>query len=157
MRSPRILLVVLTVLSFALAACGEEPASTTGAGGDDQPSCPEDVVTSDTGLEYRELECGGGPEASRGDVAHVHYTGTLEDGTEFDSSVGGKPFTFVLGAGQVIAGWDEGIEGMSVGGKRELTIPPELGYGEMGSPPVIPPNAVLIFEVELVGLDQPTD
>jgi FKBP-type peptidyl-prolyl cis-trans isomerase FkpA len=100
--------------------------------------------------------CGDGDEAARGDVVSVHYTGTLEDGSEFDSSVDRGPFSVRLGAGDVIAGWDEGIPGMKVGGTRVLTIPPELGYGEGGYPPVIPPNATLIFEIELLEI-QPSE
>jgi FKBP-type peptidyl-prolyl cis-trans isomerase len=84
----------------------------------------------------------------------VHYTGWLTDGTKFDSSLDrGQPFRFVLGEGQVVQGWDEGVEGMRVGGRRKLTIPPNLGYGEAGAGGVIPPNATLIFEIELVGID----
>ncbi|MGH2710668.1 MAG: FKBP-type peptidyl-prolyl cis-trans isomerase [Actinomycetota bacterium] len=100
-----------------------------------------------------DTNCGDGAEAVSGKSVSVHYVGTLEDGTQFDSSRDrGTPFEFQLGGGQVIAGWDEGIEGMKVGGVRELTIPPDLGYGASGSPPVIPPNATLLFEVELLGV-----
>ncbi|HET7482129.1 MAG TPA: FKBP-type peptidyl-prolyl cis-trans isomerase [Actinomycetota bacterium] len=105
------------------------------------------------GLKYQDLECGTGPEAKAGDTLTVHYVGKLESGKKFDASRDhGSPFTFPLGAGQVIKGWDEGLVGMKVGGKRELTIPPELGYGAAGSPPVIPPNATLVFEVELLDI-----
>lgn len=105
----------------------------------------------DSGLVIEDLECGDGVEATAGDSVSVHYTGTLEDGTKFDSSLDrDQPFEFNLGAGQVIAGWDEGVAGMKVGGKRKLTIPPELGYGEAGAGGVIPPDATLIFEVELL-------
>lgn len=91
--------------------------------------------------------------AQQGDTIAVHYRGTLENGTEFDSSYKrGEPFSFTLGAGQVIKGWDEGLVGMKVGEKKKLTIPPEKGYGVNGMPPVIPPNATLIFEVEVVGI-----
>ena len=95
---------------------------------------------------------GKGPEAVRGKTVEVHYTGRLTDGTQFDSSVGGAPFSFKLGAGEVIEGWDRGAAGMKVGGKRTLTLPPELGYGAAGAPPDIPPNATLVFEVELVAV-----
>lgn len=111
----------------------------------------EIVGVSPTGLKIEDVEEGSGDAANPGDRVRVHYTGTLEDGTVFDSShPRGRPFTFVLGAGQVISGWDVGVRGMKEGGKRRLTIPPELGYGSRGSPPKIPPNATLIFDVELL-------
>jgi len=89
--------------------------------------------------------------AETGKTVKVHYTGTLTDGTKFDSSLDrGEPFSFQLGAGQVIRGWDEGVKGMRVGGKRKLTIPPDMGYGAAGAPPKIPPNATLMFEIELL-------
>ena len=111
---------------------------------------PEQTTTA-SGLVIEDLTVGSGVAAKAGDTVSVHYTGTLIDGSKFDSSVDrGTPFTFTLGAGEVIQGWDEGIAGMKVGGKRKLTIPPELGYGAGGYPPVIPANATLIFEVELV-------
>ena len=105
-------------------------------------------------MEIKEIECGEGTEAESGDLLVVHYTGKLDDGTVFDSSVGGDPFSFQLGSGMVIQGWELGFEGMKEGGKRELTIPPELGYGEAGAPPDIPPNATLTFEVELVEVQE---
>ena len=105
-----------------------------------------------SGLEQHDLKDGAGESATHGDVVVVHYTGWLKDGKQFDSSVGGEPFSFKLGAGEVIAGWDEGIAGMMVGGKRKLWIPAALGYGRHGSPPEIPPNAELVFEVELLEL-----
>jgi FKBP-type peptidyl-prolyl cis-trans isomerase len=103
------------------------------------------------GLKYTDDQVGTGAEATAGKTAIVHYTGWLENGTKFDSSHDrGQPLSFPLGAGRVIRGWDEGVAGMKVGGKRTLTIPPALGYGANGAPPVIPPNATLKFEVELV-------
>lgn len=108
------------------------------------------MVTTDSGLQYQDSECGEGPEAASGDVVTVHYTGTLENGKTLDSSVGEEPFTFQLGVSQVLPGWHEGVAGMSVGGKRTLTIPPELAYGEAGSPPVIPRNSTVIFDIEVL-------
>jgi len=106
---------------------------------------------TDTGLKYEDLEEGTGAEAEAGQQVTVHYTGWLVDGTKFDSSHDrNQPFSFALGKGQVIRGWDEGVQGMKVGGKRKLTIPPQLGYGARGAGGVIPPNATLVFEVELL-------
>ncbi len=103
--------------------------------------------------KIEDLVKGNGPEAVRGKTVEVHYTGWLTDGTKFDSSVDrNEPFRFRLGAGEVIEGWDRGVAGMKVGGKRKLTLPPELGYGARGAPPSIPPNATLVFEVELLSV-----
>ncbi len=102
-------------------------------------------------IEYIEIEPGTGPQPKQGDTVHVHYVGTLEDGTEFDNSINrGQPIAFPLGMGRVIQGWDQGIAMMNVGGKATLIIPPELGYGARGAGGVIPPNATLTFDVELV-------
>ena len=108
-------------------------------------------MTTESGLKYYDFEVGSGEQPSAGDSVTVHYTGWLEDGTKFDSSLDrGQPFTLVLGQGNVIPGWDEGLSTMRYGGRRQLVIPPELGYGEQGAPGAIPPNSTLIFEVELL-------
>ncbi|GAC1353790.1 MAG: FKBP-type peptidyl-prolyl cis-trans isomerase [Herpetosiphon sp.] len=108
--------------------------------------------TTPSGLQYEDLTEGTGAAPRSGQSVSVHYTGWLTDGTKFDSSRDrGQPFSFVLGAGQVIKGWDEGVASMKVGGKRKLTIPPSLGYGARGAGGVIPPQATLVFEVELLG------
>jgi FKBP-type peptidyl-prolyl cis-trans isomerase FkpA len=106
---------------------------------------------TDSGLKYDDLVEGEGAVAAEGQRVVVHYTGWLTDGRKFDSSLDrNDPFSFALGAGQVIRGWDEGVQGMKIGGKRKLTIPPQLGYGARGAGGVIPPNATLVFEVELL-------
>ena len=113
-------------------------------------------MITDSGLKYEDLVEGDGAKATGpGQTVTVHYTGWLEDGTKFDSSVDrNDPFQFPLGVGMVIKGWDEGVTGMKVGGKRKLTIPPQLGYGQAGAGGVIPPNATLIFEVELLKISE---
>ncbi len=111
------------------------------------------TVTTASGLKYEDVKEGAGAEAVAGKSVSVHYTGWLTDGQKFDSSKDrNDPFDFVLGGGMVIRGWDEGVQGMKVGGVRKLTIPPELGYGARGAGGAIPPNATLIFDVELLGV-----
>ena len=112
------------------------------------------AITTDSGLVIEDLTVGEGDEACPGHTVHVHYTGWLTDGQKFDSSKDrDMPFSFPLGARHVIAGWDEGVQGMKMGGVRKLTIPPELGYGKRGAGGVIPPDATLVFEVELLAFD----
>jgi FKBP-type peptidyl-prolyl cis-trans isomerase FkpA len=137
----------LLVLAAVAAACSQSSAAGAGGSGGQQ-------VTTPSGLKYTDLTVGNGAEAKTGQTAVVHYTGWLTDGKKFDSSKDrGQPFSFPLGQGRVIKGWDEGVVGMKVGGKRELLIPPELGYGARGTPGgPIPPNATLKFEVELLDL-----
>ena len=115
-----------------------------------------EAVTTPSGLKVTMTEDAKNPGAKHGDIVWVHYTGKLQaTGEKFDSSVGQKPFKVTLGQGEVIAGWDEGLVGMKVGEKRTLVIPPQLGYKERGSPPQIPGNAKLIFDVELIGIARP--
>lgn len=138
-------IVVLVVLTWILEGGHIMAASEEGTNGQQ--------VTTSSGLKYVDQVVGTGDAAVAGKTASVHYTGWLENGKKFDSSVDrGQPFSFPLGAGRVIKGWDEGVQGMKVGGKRKLTIPSELGYGPRGAGGVIPPNATLIFDVELVGV-----
>ena len=145
----------LTALALAaLIGTGCSPAGDGAA----SPASPElaagEATTTASGLIVQEIAVGDGALAEAGRRVSVHYSGWLSDGTPFDSSLErGQPFEFRLGAGQVIAGWDEGVAGMRVGGKRKLTIPPQLGYGPRGAGGVIPPNAVLVFEVELLAVN----
>jgi FKBP-type peptidyl-prolyl cis-trans isomerase len=150
MKSLFISLVILLLAGLSLTG-----ARSRGAPGKERnPSTAtkeNPIVKTASGLEFEELKEGTGDEAKKGDTVEVHYTGKLTDGKKFDSSVDrGQPFSFKLGVGQVIKGWDEGVAGMKIGGKRKLTIPPELGYGDRGAGGVIPPKATLVFEVELL-------
>lgn len=111
---------------------------------------PSPTPTIAPQVQSEDLKQGKGATVKNGDTVVVHYTGKLTDGKQFDSSRGGDPFEFTVGNGEVIRGWDQGLLGMKAGGKRKLTIPPELGYGQTGSPPDIPPNATLVFEIDLV-------
>jgi len=114
---------------------------------------PPKTVTLKDGLKYVDVVVGKGPKPKKGQTVRVHYVGRLLDGTKFDSSRDrGQPFEFALGTGSVIAGWDEGVATMRVGGRRTLTIPPSLGYGAAGAGAVIPPNATLVFDIELLGI-----
>ena len=126
-----------------------------GGNGFDEVVCDRQGVTLDEGLRVRDLECGTGTSAVKGMSATVSYTASLEGEEPFDES-GNEEFTFHLGAGQVVNGWDEGLVGMRVGGTRELTVPPELAYGEAGFAPEVPPNATVVYVVELLELVDPS-
>ena len=143
-------LKILTICAlFSLAACTGKDSEKTAEG---TATAQGETVTE---LKIEEIKAGEGKEAVAGKKVSVHYTGWLTDGTKFDSSVDrGQPFVFDLGAGRVIKGWDQGVVGMKVGGKRKLTIPSTLGYGERGAGAVIPPNATLVFDVELLDVLQ---
>ena len=162
---PAILALLGLVMGTQAQAQDAAPAASTPAAGSAATAVPTPVakkkkaepkvVTTPSGLKYQVLKRGSGAFATAGQTVSVHYTGWLTDGTKFDSSVDrGQPFQFTLGAGQVIKGWDEGVAGMRVGEKRKLTIPPDLGYGPNGAGSVIPPNATLVFDVELLGVSQ---
>lgn len=145
------LLVVLMAVGCAEATATPPATPTATSAPENRPSADAPATTTPSGLQYRDLEVGDGQPAAAGETVVVHYTGWLEDGTKFDSSLDrGEPFQFVVGRGDVIPGWDEGVGSMRVGGKRELTIPARLAYGDQGVPGVIPPGATLIFEVELL-------
>jgi len=142
---------VLVVVTGLLVLTGCRPTAETTISGE-TASMGEKIVTH-SGLACVDVVVGTGKEAKDGDKVTVHYTGYFPDGRKFDSSLDRKqPFTFTLGAGQVIRGWDEGVAAMKVGGKRKLMIPPHLGYGARGAGGVIPPNADLVFDVELLGV-----
>jgi peptidylprolyl isomerase len=147
----KIIIVLLLVAAVAIPACSQKEGATPPAGGKQVLPAAAKPVTTPSGLTYVDLAVGNGPAPTPGKPVKVHYTGWLENGTKFDSSVDrGQPFVFTIGAGEVIPGWDEGVMTMKAGGKRKLIIPPQLGYGAAGAGGVIPPNATLVFEVELL-------
>jgi FKBP-type peptidyl-prolyl cis-trans isomerase FkpA len=142
---------------IGLAACGKKTDRAAGAaGGGFNASLGVDTAAmrkTPSGLRYQDLAVGDGTTATAGKSVTVHYTGWLPNGEKFDSSRDrNEPFSFTLGAGQVIAGWDEGVAGMKVGGRRKLVIPADLAYGTAGAPPDIPPGATLVFDVELLNV-----
>ena len=140
-------LLSLIAVSLIITACSGQPTPEI----TETPTTTMTEPTIVTELQITTTQEGDGQEAAKGDLLSMHYTGTLEDGTKFDSSLDREqPFQFTLGIGQVIKGWDEGIVGMKVGEKRTLVIPSDMGYGDFGFPPVIPPKAVLKFDIELL-------
>ncbi len=154
-NSVRVLTLAAIFAVAGLSACTKKKEETAPADAAATTGAPAAAaVTTDasvTELKIEELKEGSGTEAKAGNTISVHYTGTLLNGTKFDSSLDrGEPFKFPLGGGRVIQGWDKGLVGMKVGGKRKLTIPSAMAYGEAGAPPVIPPNSALVFEVELL-------
>lgn len=145
--SPQASAVAINTVLAQASSSPSSGSSSTGAAA----MTDENIVTTPSGLKYVDIVEGTGEMPKKGQTVEVHYTGTLEDGRKFDSSRDrNQPFDFPLGAGRVIKGWDEGISSMKVGGQRKLIIPPDLGYGSRGAGGVIPPNATLIFDVELL-------
>jgi FKBP-type peptidyl-prolyl cis-trans isomerase len=151
--------LILILIAFLAVAYGCGKSENSSAPSSGSPSSPAKVngqpTTTASGLQYWDIVVGTGATATPGSMVRVHYSGFLTSGAKFDSSRDrGEPFSFPLGAGQVIKGWDEGVAGMKVGGQRQLRIPPNLGYGTAGAGGAIPPNATLIFDVELLGVDK---
>jgi peptidylprolyl isomerase len=165
----RFLLIIGACLALAIAGCGSDSSTTSSSASEETTAAKETEAAKEKTkpkatvpegappkkLETKDLEEGSGAVAKAGDAVTVNYVGVnYKTGKEFDASWDrGEPFTFTLGAGEVIPGWDQGVEGMKVGGRRELIIPPELGYGSAGAPPAIPPNETLVFVVDLEGVE----
>ncbi len=139
---------LLLASALLLGACSKKTAEPEGS--DFKPAAAPPLPPGPDTLQKEDEKVGTGPEAKKGDKVKVHYTGTLMNGKQFDSSVGKEPFEFTIGQGMVIKGWDEGVPGMKVGGKRKLTIPWQMAYGENGSGEKIPPKAALKFDIELL-------
>jgi FKBP-type peptidyl-prolyl cis-trans isomerase FkpA len=155
--------IFLLTIAYVIATWGQQPQQQLDTRSNVSPTATLSITPSTTNgaetqvsdLKIETLKEGQGNQAKSGDKVTVHYTGYLTDGKKFDSSLDrGQPFSFELGAGDVIKGWDQGVAGMKVGEKRKLTIPASLGYGASGVPPIIPANATLVFEVELLGINQ---
>ena len=153
--------VLMTCLVFSVGTYSQAQSSTGQASGAAKakkvaPAGPTKVTgdgtKTESGLQYWDIKEGTGLEAKTGQTAKMHYTGWLTNGKKFDSSIGGQPYQFIIGHGDVIKGWDEGVLGMKVGGKRQLRIPPSLAYGDKGYPGVIPPGATLVFDVQLMSV-----
>ena len=154
----KLIVLLLLAVAVVIPACSQKDAKGAGETAP-QAAKPAAVnaqtVTTASGLAYQDVKPGTGASPVSGKQVKVHYTGWLENGTKFDSSLDrNEPFVFVIGAGQVIPGWDEGVSSMKVGGKRRLIVPSKLGYGEQGAGGVIPPNATLIFDVELLDVEK---
>ncbi len=156
MFSWRFQVSALLCASIGFVACDDkvpEPTSVERRTLNSATGPAKDVTGGITELKIEDEAVGTGAEVKSGDKVRVHYTGTLVDGTQFDSSREREPFSFAVGARQVIVGWDEGVVGMKVGGKRKLSIPGDKAYGASGRPPTIPGNATLLFDIELIGID----
>jgi FKBP-type peptidyl-prolyl cis-trans isomerase len=146
-------IAIIFAMTAGLVVAQSASGKSAAAGTDAPTKVTGDGVKTDSGLQYWDIRVGNGDVAKEGSRVRVHYTGWLTTGKKFDSSVdAGRPFDFTIGNGEVITGWEEGVAGMKVGGKRQLRIPPGLGYGAEGYPPDIPPNAVLIFDIRLLGV-----